>query len=357
MYDPPYVCAVPSGAPSILHPISAAVVNNFSVAEDGSFFALGTFRGDHVVFGAGEPRQTALCAWDDGMADLFVAKYTSSGALTWVGRAGGRRMDNPGGLVATRDGGAIVVGSYYDEMRFGPVDHSEATLPSSNSASFAARYDAEGHVAWARRIDGHYAEASKVAVTPEDAAIVVGHFEGELRFDDAPDATLHSQGRRSLAESMREVPVGTHSDGFAARYDRSGNLEWARAIGGPGSDVATAVAVDGEDAVVVGTFATAATLGGVSLRAVLLKDGFVARYAADGRLRWARSFGGAGADDAWAVTIDRARRTWVSATLGVIDPAAQDRARVLSPGRPERFLISYDTEGTRCSLEPLACAP
>jgi hypothetical protein len=283
-----------------------------------------------------------LRSWDLSMSDIFLAKYSATGQLAWARRSGGRRTDDPAQVVALRDGGALIAGSYYDEARFGSVDHPEATLAVAEDlrASFVARYDGQGHVVWARRFDGLRQGVGGLAVTDDGAAIVVGKFERELRFDGAPALGLRARGK---------------SDIFVARYDGDGTPRWAQAAGGEGDDGAGAVAITGGDLLVVGGFMHGADFGvpPTRLSAIRREDAFVARYTVDGTLRWAHALGGQGQDYATAVALDTKGTAWLVGRVGVFDDPDAGPSDLLMPGRAEMFLASYDSKGVRLSLQHL----
>ncbi|MBK9249628.1 MAG: SBBP repeat-containing protein [Ignavibacteria bacterium] len=53
-----------------------------------------------------------------GLTDLFVAKYTSAGSISWLQRAGGSDYDFPYGVAADKLGNIFVVGDYYYQSTF-----------------------------------------------------------------------------------------------------------------------------------------------------------------------------------------------------------------------------------------------
>src|SRR5262249_36816973 len=97
-------------------------------------------------------------------------------------------------------------------------------------------------------------------------------------------------------------------DVFVAKYLPSGKLLWAKQAGGTKDDHGQGVSsfADGRCAV-RGYFSGPATFGGgepnqtVLVAAGVAPDAFVARYNADGTLRWAKQGGGTDLARGWSV--------------------------------------------------------
>jgi hypothetical protein len=91
------------------------------------------------------------------------------------------------------------------------------------------------------------------------------------------------------------------SDAFLRRYDANGTELWTRQFGTNGTDQALAVSVLGPDVYVAGStdgrFPGGSAAGGL--------DAFVARFDADGTLRWLRQFGTSEVDEATAIGATR----------------------------------------------------
>jgi trimeric autotransporter adhesin len=103
----------------------------------------------------------------------------------------------------------------------------------------------------------------------------------------------------TLGSGVNQVvltPVGTQ-DVFVAKFARDGTLQWARSGGGTGTDsVAGLVELADGSIVLAGTFSGSATFSGTTVSGSLSTDSFLVRYLADGSLAWAKGWGGTGAD-------------------------------------------------------------
>jgi PKD repeat protein len=137
---------------------------------------------------------------------------------------------------------------------------------------------------------------------------------GASAADNANDVAVDANGNVVVAGVIRgSVDVGGKSltsaggaDAFVAKYAPNGALVWARSLGGTGDDEMTSVAVAANgDVVVTGRFAGNVSFGGATLQASGASDIVLAKYAAaDGAHLWSKRFGGTMDDSGSAVAID-----------------------------------------------------
>jgi hypothetical protein len=91
------------------------------------------------------------------------------------------------------------------------------------------------------------------------------------------------------------------SDAFLVKVDADGKLAWARTFGGDQDDTANGVAVRGDRVVVVGSFAGELKIGEYAKKAMGSDDLFVAAFDTDGHPRWLWHAGGKESDGANSV--------------------------------------------------------
>jgi hypothetical protein len=113
-----------------------------------------------------------------GGQDVFVARFTSTGAYAWARRAGGTGDDAARGI-AVSGGGLVVTGAFQ-----GTVDFGGGALTSVGSGDqFVARYDAAGGHLWSRRFGGAgYQYGAGVALDRGGNPFVCGYFQNATDF-------------------------------------------------------------------------------------------------------------------------------------------------------------------------------
>jgi hypothetical protein len=302
-----------------------------TVAVDGSgnIVVAGYFQGT-VNFGSG----TLTSA---GGYDLFLAKYSATGACLWATRFGSTGDEFVKSVAVDSSGNIVVAGKFTGSANFGGAAVSSA----GGLDMFVAKYSPTGGYLWSKRFGDVYDDcANSVAVDANGNVIVTGYFMGAVDFGGGiiyaayggPDtfvakysssgAHLWSKNFVSYADDRgtgvaidsggniwvsgyflgSQLDLGggglvNHgaSDGYVGKLSPSGAYLWSTSFGGTGADQANGIALDSNgNAFVLGFFTTSATIAGASLSTAGGWDVFVAKYSASGSPAWAKSFNSPG---------------------------------------------------------------
>ena len=132
----------------------------------------------------------------------------------------------------------------------------------------------------------------------------------------APDGDVVVAGGFNGAAEIDGTPLvdAGSGDGFVARYAPDGALRWVKSIGGPSMDFARCVAVtpDG-NLVVAGYFGGSVDFGGGPLESNgPMQDVFVVGLDAQGEHRWSKAYGGTLLDAPNAVAVDTQGHSYVT---------------------------------------------
>lgn len=180
---------------------------------------------------------------------IFLAKYTSSGALVWVqtGAAPFPQQNNPTGLgmaVNAAAGTVYITGFAQDDTTFSSANGTVNDVPGVGYwHMFLVKYDSSGNFLWG---ETNAAEPNSmgyaVAVDASDNAYVTGWMEDTTTFysNDGEDITVTGF---SPAQTTGDYP----GDAYLVKYDRIGNVKWVNHIGGYkaiGSDIAVSPSGD-----------------------------------------------------------------------------------------------------------------
>lgn len=275
-----------------------------------------------------------------GGADVFVARYTATGALVWVSQVAATADVAINALALDPAGNVVVGGSFAGTVTFEAPGGGALTSNGGRDA-FLAVYSAAGTLHWARGFGGPGDEAVLGVTTQSDGTIyAAGSFAGTVTVDPDQQIAITSAGG---------------VDGFLASWTGAGETRWAFSVGGPDTDLAPAVAAGPAGSVYLGgSFGATADFGPGTTVAPLTslggRDLFLARYTAAGVLVWVRGVGGAGDLDlspgGLAVAPDGAVFATGSFTgVADFDLAGAGGASRTSEGARDLFVARYGTDG------------
>jgi len=143
--------------------------------------------------------------------------------------------------------------------------------------------------------------------------------------------------------------AGNH-DIFLAKYDPSGNLTWIYQAGGAGEDNGLDVTLDESNNILVtGEFSSTATFGSVSLTSIGRQDIFIAKLDASGALKWVKRAGGVESDGAVAISTDRSGNCFITGSFKGI--AFFDNLILIGEGWQSLFVAKYDISGNVAWVE------
>lgn len=159
---------------------------------------------------------------------------------------------------------------------------------------------------------------------------------------EGPDLVVGGTFSGTLRAQDTVVSSGGNSDGFVAKVSRDGALVWLRRLGGNDIDSVSAVAVRSGRIAIAGTVGGDAELAGTPIRsrgnAGRNGDGFVAILDGAGAPTWSQTFGGRYGDTVAGVAIDSKFRVAVAATIRDTVHAA---AREIVTHQPRAGLVLW----------------
>ena len=199
---------------------------NQVIAQDGSLYLKGGFWGTTDF----DPGTGTLNKTSAGSGDLFLAKYSTSGALSWVQTIGNTLNQDRSSYPLTADADSLYLTGFVREaLDFDPG--SGATVLSSGNEftdAVVAKYaKSTGSLVWANQYGAPGDDLATVSIVDSGAIYVGGGYTGSVDFD--PDVP----GSGELNST-----VGSQ-DGFLLKLDATqGNYMQVWTMGGPGSDIA-----------------------------------------------------------------------------------------------------------------------
>lgn len=271
----------------------------FSVSTDasGNVFVTGVFQFGIVLDTVSLP---SYYGWH-----VFTAKYNSSGNILWA-RTGIPNFGDAdlGTSIAVDNSGNAYVTGYFNasNLHFGAFTLVKADSTSFGQDIFVVKYDASGNVLWAKSAGGighsGYQSSTSIATDNDNNCYVTGYFQA---------ATIQF-GNITL---INDDNTGYGNDMFIAKYDASGNVLWAKRVGGAGSDDgANCVTTDAAGNVYVGGYYNSTSISfdnniltNANNTAGSNYDSFLAKYNAFGNSQWVIGIGDSGNESVKTISI------------------------------------------------------
>ena len=247
-----------------------------------------------------------------------------------------------GGFATTTDvsGNVYVTGLYSGTVDFDP-SASTFNLTSNGAVDiFVQKLDALGNFNWAISMGSTSNDrAYSISTDLSGNVYVAGNYEWTVDFDPGLD-TFNLTSNGSL-------------DIFVQKIDASGNLLWAKSIGGTSSDYVFSMATDNLGNVyLAGAFEGTAdfdpSLDTFNLSSSGGRDIYIQKLDSMGNFEWVKSMGGVNHDVANSVIVDASGEVYVTgAYQGTVDFNADSGTfNLTSNGGYDVFIQKLDASGS-----------
>lgn len=204
-----------------------------------------------------------------GLQDVFVAKYSTAGVLSWAISAGGVNADIGNGIAVDGSGNAAIAGEFKGSATFGTT-----TLSSQSGSTdvFVMHVSSTGTVNWVQQGAGANTDRGiDVAFDVGGNVYATGSFSQSITFD-----VLHTNTMFNVI--------------FLIKLNSSGVEQWFKIIGGASSNVVNALSSDSSGNIyATGDFTGTVTFfnnPNTTLSATNTNRVFVAKYTTSGATSW-----------------------------------------------------------------------
>ncbi|MGV3774923.1 MAG: hypothetical protein ACO1QB_18640 [Verrucomicrobiales bacterium] len=223
-------------------------------------------------------------------------------AFEWIQTATGKHFEYPYSMAVDSQSNVYVTGGIGPEVKFGDQTIRGGSLVTNvtpigtfinpSSVAFLAKYDLKGKLQWVLQDEGSTNSAGRgLAIDSADNVYVTGEFSGKAIF-----------GRQSAANFTANPDI------FLAKFTPAGVCSWLRRAGGPQTDWAYGLAIDGEDNLYfTGFISGSVVFGDITANAGLNQYGtdrmtmYLAKYSSAGAALWLKFPSGFGQSTGYAL--------------------------------------------------------
>lgn len=218
-------------------------------------------------------------------SDVFIAKYTPTGLVTWV-RQGKAKYDDRGtDIVTDASDNIYVCGQFSDTITFQNTYNNVIM-----NASFLVKYNAAGQEQWFRKMAAVFCMANSLAMDNANKLYVTGDFQGTLTY---------------FGVSGNSFVNGIYSNkAFLLKVDHAGSFIWGKSESSTSYVSGRRVALDAQqDPYLFGEFGCTMkeysdAYGPGVFNSIGFRDLFITKYNGGGTRQWFRQYGGPGIDKA-----------------------------------------------------------
>lgn len=306
--------------------------NDVVVDAVGNSYVIGNFEG--TINFATTPVTSFT---SNGLNDIFIAKYDPNGVPLWARHIGGPLEESGNGITVDVSGNVYACGSYASNpvSFYDPPNPTLTATNDGNDDSFIVKYDNNGTLIWEQTPNGSNRDYAYGIVADATDIYVVGSFRNGIDFGGGPQNNFPSIG-------------GAQEDGWIAKYDFNGVIDWAKRI--EGAQTQEAVSVDENAGFIYVTGYSGndnVTFDGtpdITLINIGEDDYWIGQFnKANGRVIWARQGGDVLLDDKGLDVV--VSGTSVYATGYFQGTADFGSGGILSAGGQDIFVTQYDFSG------------
>jgi hypothetical protein len=267
---------------------------------------------------------------------LITLAIISTGAFTqnlqWAKRIGGTSFEYSASIAVDDSGNVYTTGDFNGTVDFDPGTGIFNLTSSGLEDIFILKTDASGNFLWAKRMGGT-ADDRGFSIAPDDSGNIycTGYFSGTADFD--PGSASYN------------LTSGGGVDVFIVKLNASGNLVWAKSMGGSSDQWGLSLTVSDSGNVYTTGFFKGTDIDfdpgtGTFLLSSLsfsTRDIFISKLNSSGNFVWAKRIGGGEDDEGSSIAVDAAENIY---TTGYFTGSAD-----FDPGPGNYFLYSSGLNG------------
>lgn len=224
-----------------------------------------------------------------GCADVFVAKFSSSGSLLWSTYLGGGLSDYARAIAVASDGSCYVTG--YTFSKNFPTLNAYNDMYNNDEEAFVSKFSSSGTLLWSTYLGGSARDSGQgIAVADDNGCYVTGDtWSGDFPTLNAYDDTIGGPG---------EV--------FITKFSVDGSLQWSTFFGGDDYDVSKSIDCANDDYFYLTGYTWSTnfpTMNAYDAFGESGIDAFVSKFSESGNPIWSTYLGGPETDTAAGISV------------------------------------------------------
>jgi len=276
----------------------------------------------------------------NGMWDVYLSKFDSSGFHVWTMTWGGSGNDYGYGLDLDSSDNIYVTGNFYGTVDLDPSGTENNRTALGYNDIYLTKFDSIGEVQWIRNWGGTGLDsAHRIVTSSDDYLYLTGYFSDTVDFK--PGVGVENRTSNGGA------------DIFACKFDTAGTYKWAVTWGDFYDDIGYGIEVDDSgNAYATGRFQGMPdfdTGSGTDYRTSNgVSDAYMSKFNSSGDFQYVRTWGGYDADCGYGIAVDEIGLQYVTGYFtGLVDfaptesPCNNDPYLINSVGNKDVFVSKF----------------
>jgi hypothetical protein len=295
-------------------------IRSMTTDASGNIYVVGGFTGT-IDFDPG-PGTLTKTAYGSS-SDVWMAKYTSNGALVWGNQLSGGGDDFGLDIALDNSGNIYITGYFQGTLPAFDLDPGSGVHQPAGPAGFFAKYNNNGGFLWAKTLyGGGSTRIHGLAVDGSANIYITGSLLSGTTVDFDPGS-----GTQNRSAANGQI--------FYAKYNSSGNYQWAKQTGTSIGNECWDLALDGSNNLYLTGFFNGTTdfnPDGSSTNYTHTNGStFLSKYSTSGGFQWAKTISGQAGDQGRRCTTDASNNVYLT-------------GRKISNGN-DIFLAKYSSSG------------
>lgn len=297
----------------------------FMLAETNSSSNIATSGAHQTTFGGGN-------------YDAFLAKFNSSGIRQWSTYFGGSGWDFGESIAISNNDDIYIAGQTASSNAISTPGAHQTSFAGGGYDAYLARFNSNGVLQWSTYMGGNSVDRGYgLAISPLNIIYLTGHT---------------ASGSNIATPGAYQTTLGGSFDGYLSTFDTLGNRLWSTYFGQSGEDWAISVQVSiNNNAYICGltkSTGNMATPGSHQTAFGGSQDGFLAKFNATGQLQWSTYYGGSNTDLAFQLKTSLSENIYVvGETTSTNNISSPNAYQVSKGGGYDAFLVKFDSTGQR----------
>ena len=301
--------------------------NSLTTDSSGNVLVTGFFSGDIDIDSDGINDLT-----HNNGRDTYVAKFDSNGNFLWAKGFGSNSDDYGRGIATDSSGNVWVTGYYFGSNIDINGDGTNDLTNNGNRDGYVAKFDSNGDFLFAQNIGGISPDVSfDIATDSSGNAWVTGYLETSIDID---------------SDGINDLINNGDKDSYIAKFDNNGDLLFAQTIGDSANDRGYGIATDSDDNVwATGAFESSIDINSDGINDLISngdRDSYAAKFDSTGNLLFAQAIGGSATEWGYGIATDGNGNAWATGTFESSIDINSDGTNELTPNSTQDgYIIKF----------------